>query len=306
MMGRARYLSDIRTKSAPAFRLKATFSFTGKDLESAQGTYTEIWISGEQWRRETVVNAFHRIEVGTPNRIWRLDNSTNLPDTATRLPGLFNIFPPASESLEFDSITPTSDQRLEEECVTTKPGSHQERSAFCFEKKSGALLEVAVPEIRPMNANTYSCIYGTFRKFGDYLFPREMACFKDKHRMLEAKIEEITAEPSPDADLFKPPPGAIELGNCSTKQTHPTVTSSVDPVFPSSGPGIQPESNSVTLTVLVDMKGKPQDVTVTESGGKSFDESALKAVRQWRFQPGTCNGEPIPTQIGVVVKFSKF
>ena len=43
LMERARKLSDIRSKGAPAFRLKATFSFAGKDLDTLQGTYTEIW-----------------------------------------------------------------------------------------------------------------------------------------------------------------------------------------------------------------------------------------------------------------------
>jgi TonB family protein len=299
MMNRARHLSDIRSKNALAFRLKATFSFTGKDLESAQGTYTEIWISGEQWRRETVVNDFHRVEVGTRNRIWKLDNSSDVPETAARLPGLFNIFPSASAALEFDSITPTSGQKVEEECLTTKPGSHQERSAFCFEEKSGALLEVAVPDIRPMNSNTYSCLYGTFRRFGDYSFPREIACFKDKHRMVEAKIEEISAEPSPDAALFQPPAGAIELGNCPTRPTAPKATRQESPSI-SWG-----DSKSVMLALVVGTKGKPQNVTVLESGGKHVDDAARDAVSQWRFIPATCNGEPIPAEINIRFDFGR-
>jgi hypothetical protein len=58
LMERARHLSDIRAKNAPAYRLKATFSFMGKNLENLQGTYTEVWVSDSQWRRETVVSNF--------------------------------------------------------------------------------------------------------------------------------------------------------------------------------------------------------------------------------------------------------
>lgn len=74
LMQHARQLSDIRSSGAPAFRLTATFSFVGDDLEAVQGTYTETWASDSQWRRETVVNNLRRIEVGAPSRLWLLDS----------------------------------------------------------------------------------------------------------------------------------------------------------------------------------------------------------------------------------------
>jgi hypothetical protein len=43
MLGRARQLSDIRSPNSPGFRLDVTFSFVGRDLETSQGTYTEVW-----------------------------------------------------------------------------------------------------------------------------------------------------------------------------------------------------------------------------------------------------------------------
>jgi len=294
-MQRARQLSDIRSPKAPAFRLKATFSFIGKNLETARGTYTEIWISGSQWRRETIVNDIHRVEFGTANRIWRLDNSTDFPEVATRLPDLMNVFPQASPTFEFESITDTTDQKIAEQCATTKAGSRQEKYRFCFEQKSGVLLAKLSPEIRPKNMTDYSCFYGIFRKFADFWFPREMACLEDKHRTLEAKVEELSLEPSPDAALFKPPPGALEL--CSTKPVNPTVLSSVGPSISSN------RERMVILRVSVDAKGKPQDMTVSESGGKGLDESALEAVGKWRFKPATCNGEPIPAQINIRFSF---
>jgi TonB family protein len=141
----------------------------------------------------------------------------------------------------------------------------------------------------------YSCFYGIFRKFADFWFPREMACLEDKHRTLEAKVEELSLEPSPDAALFKPPPGALEL--CSTKPVNPTVLSSVGPSISSN------RERMVILRVSVDAKGKPQDMTVSESGGKGLDEAALEAVGKWRFKPATCDGEPIPAQINIRFSF---
>jgi TonB family protein len=302
LMSKARHLSDIRAKNAAAFHLKATFNFVGKDLESTQGTYIEDWVSDSQWRRETVVNDLRRIEVGTTNRIWTLDSSKDFPETATRLPALVNIFPPVSSTFEFDSIADNTDQKPPEHCATTKRGSRQEQYRFCFDQKSGALLAKLSPEIRPKNMTDYSCFYGIFRKFGDFWFPREMACFEDKHRRLEAKVEELSPAPSPDAALFKPPPGAIERGLCSGTSTPPVQTLSPEPGFPT---GFESKDSFVVLSLIVDTQGRPQNLQVNQSGGKEFDDKALVTVQKWRFRPATCDGDPMPMAIEVEVDFNR-
>ncbi len=302
LISKARDLSDIRAKNAPAFRLKAIFTFTGKNLENAQGTYTEDWASDSQWRREIVVQDSHRIEVGTLNRIWTLDSAADLPEVATHLPDLMNMFHSLSATLEFESITANPDQKPAEQCATTKRGSQQEQYKFCFDQKSGALLATLSPDIRPKNMSDLSCFYGIFRKFGDSWFPREMACLEDKHRQLQAKVEELSAEPSPDPSLFKPPPGAIELGRCSGISTQPVGTLNPEPRFPT---GVRGNTASVALSLIVDTKGKPQHIRVSQSGGQGFDEAAVATVeQQWRFKPATCDGEPMPKEIGVILKFT--
>lgn len=49
LLDRTRQISDIRAQNAPPFRLSLTFSYTGKDLETMKGTYTEFWMSNTQW-----------------------------------------------------------------------------------------------------------------------------------------------------------------------------------------------------------------------------------------------------------------
>ncbi len=300
LMDKARHLSDIRAQNAPAFRLKATFSFVEKDLEKVQGTFTETWISDSQWRRETVVKDFHRIEVGTPNRAWTLDNSKDFPETATKLPALMNIFPSQPAKFEFESVTDT-DTKPPEICATTKPGSQHERYRFCFDPESGALLAKLSPDIRPKGTSDYTCFYGVFHRLGVSWFPTEMACFKDKHRELEAKVDELIAEPSPDSALFKPPAGAMEIGRCMGTLSPPVASVNPAPNYPSGGQ----QSSYVTLLLIVDTQGRAQDLEVLRSGGKDFDNEALKMVQKWRFKPATCDGDSMPTKIAVQVDFHR-
>jgi TonB family protein len=59
----------------------------------------------------------------------------------------------------------------------------------------------------------------------------------------------------------------------------------------------------VVLWLIVDSQGTTQDVRVSRSLGKGLDEQAVKAVRSWRFEPATLNGQPVPVQINAEVSF---
>jgi TonB family protein len=300
LLTRARGFSDIRTNRAPAFRLRATFAFVGKDLEKKEGSFTEVWVSGAEWRRETVVGDVRRVEVGGRNRRWLLDSGGDFPDTAAGLPDLINIFPAANRTFDFESITSGKDEKSTAECAITKPGRRNEKSAFCFDKKSGALTEKLWPEVRPMNIVSDSCLYSIFRKFGEFWFPREMACFEESHKKIDVTVEELALEPAPDTALFTPAVGAKELAECQGMQVPPLIEDKAQVYFPKGeGPGFNP----VLLSLVVNREGAVEDLKVKRSGGPKFDEQALKAVRRWRYKPGTCDGEAMPIAINVEIDF---
>jgi len=56
-----------------------------------------------------------------------------------------------------------------------------------------------------------------------------------------------------------------------------------------------------SLSLVIDSKGKPQNVRALRPGRKSYVELAISAVRNWRFKPATCKGDPIQVQINVEV-----
>jgi TonB family protein len=61
--------------------------------------------------------------------------------------------------------------------------------------------------------------------------------------------------------------------------------------------------SDVTLKIEVDAEGKVTKAEVTNSGGGGFDEEALKAVRQSRFEPAQRDGQNIPAQFTYVYRF---
>jgi protein TonB len=60
----------------------------------------------------------------------------------------------------------------------------------------------------------------------------------------------------------------------------------------------------VLLAVLVDAAGRPESVEVqTSSGFDSLDAAAVAAVKDWEFEPGRRDGEPVASRVEVPIQF---
>lgn len=61
---------------------------------------------------------------------------------------------------------------------------------------------------------------------------------------------------------------------------------------------------TVRVRVLVGEDGRPQEVTIGKSSGESaLDESAMEAVRRWRFEPAKRDGVPVRAWAIIPVEF---
>jgi TonB family protein len=70
--------------------------------------------------------------------------------------------------------------------------------------------------------------------------------------------------------------------------------------------GVQDQRSSVELSMVIDIKGNPQDLKITRSGGKQFDDAVMAAVHGWRYWPATCEGKPMPSAINVEFQFHAY
>jgi TonB family protein len=60
---------------------------------------------------------------------------------------------------------------------------------------------------------------------------------------------------------------------------------------------------AVLVSVVIDATGTPTNIQVIRPLGLGLDQKAIEAVSQWRFQPGTKDGEPVPVQAQIEVTF---
>ena len=83
----------------------------------------------------------------------------------------------------------------------------------------------------------------------------------------------------------------------------PVVVEAVTPVYPDSALALG-LTGRVEVRARVDTLGRVLRVEVTRSAGAAFDSSAVEAVRQWRFRPGTQNGRPVAAWVRLPVQFT--
>lgn len=60
---------------------------------------------------------------------------------------------------------------------------------------------------------------------------------------------------------------------------------------------------SVSLRYTIGADGKTRDIEVIGGSGKPFSTHAVIAVREWRFEPATLGGDPVPFTIEHSIDF---
>jgi TonB family protein len=308
MIERAKQLSDIRAEGAPAFRLKLNFKAIKEEGSVLEGTYTEVWASKTQWRRETVVGDFRRTEVAAGQKRWLLESSKTLPERIGDLPAISEIGRFRPEAWKPEKIENRKLNGLSARCVETEPevragfhvatsrdsGSVGEVSALCFDRSSGVLVAEIEPVHMVNGIGDTSCLFSDYQKFGDRVLARSYECVEDGHPRLEARIVELVAEPNPDPELFARPNGARESTRCPDPIRPPRVVHQAEPDTPV-GSGV------VAITMSIGIDGAPHGLSVVSSPNPKLEKAALEAVRQWRFRPATCDREPVEMKIAVEV-----
>jgi protein TonB len=96
-----------------------------------------------------------------------------------------------------------------------------------------------------------------------------------------------------------PPARVVRIGG---QIAQPRIIRKVEPVYPDLA--IQSRIGAlVILEAEVDVRGHVKNVKVLR-GHPLFDESAMQAVKQWRYQPLLLNGEPTGFILTVTVTFN--
>jgi protein TonB len=83
----------------------------------------------------------------------------------------------------------------------------------------------------------------------------------------------------------------------------PISVKRVEPLYPDIARKARIEG-IVILETIIDRDGNVTDVRVLKGLPLGLDQSAVEAVKRWKFKPGTLNGQPVPVIFTLTVNFT--
>lgn len=87
-----------------------------------------------------------------------------------------------------------------------------------------------------------------------------------------------------------------------TTGQQPKVLTRIQPDYPELA-RIARLEGEVILEVVINEEGKIESIKVLNSSNNLFNDAAIKAVTQWRFEPGTINNRPVKAYYLLTIKF---
>jgi TonB family protein len=123
---------------------------------------------------------------------------------------------------------------------------------------------------------------------------RETSPLATRAALIREELVRGLAPRAPDGPVYETAP--------NNGVTPPRVLTKIDPAYPESArPG--KFSGSILLSAVVGTDGVPTGIELLQGSGFGLDEQAARALAQWRFNPGTMNGQPVPVRVKVEINF---
>ncbi len=117
----------------------------------------------------------------------------------------------------------------------------------------------------------------------------------------ELPVDDMTvlSEVPPPPPLEEPAPEVVEVGQVSP----PRVIQRVEPRYPRVALAARLQG-AVVLDLIIAKDGSVESIRVLNGLPMGLTESAVAAVRQWRFEPSTFRGRPVKVHYRLTVRFS--
>ncbi|HEX2714161.1 MAG TPA: energy transducer TonB, partial [Candidatus Acidoferrales bacterium] len=144
--------------------------------------------------------------------------------------------------------------------------------------------------------------YSEYIPWGGKVFPGVLRTTEGGKRVVEMRVEEISANASPDPAIYQPPPGSEAWAWCNNPDRG-RVLDRVQPVYPAQAK-LELRSGKVSVYAVIGVNGRLTNLRIARSAGPDLDNATLDAVKRWRYRPTSCNGVSIRDEVVIDVVYS--
>ena len=280
-----------------SFRMDANVRIDnfGKPLD---GVYSLLWNGPEQWREEITFPGYSEVQVGGKGVVFLKRSVDVLPyrisqlETALGFGSNFGVGRFDQSLMTNEKVKSVRQEKLAgetAECIKIVSSNKNTREV-CVDPLTGLA-----------NRQKQGLIDAEFAPIGSKIFPRSISLAKDGSRIVEIHITRFEAGQEFSPDRFVPPAGAVSGDGCMNPLRGAKIKD-VTPVYPQMAK-IAHIQGVVATEALIDKNGAFQNLRIVSSDNPLLSQSALDAVKQWRYQPATCNGRPVDTEAVIEVRY---
>ncbi len=112
----------------------------------------------------------------------------------------------------------------------------------------------------------------------------------------------VSAAPAASTKANEPAADRVGMGTNEIRVYPPRAVSAPDPEYTKIARKAQLQGTTI-LWMTVTPDGKASDILIQRPLGGGLDDMAVKAARQWRFNPAMKKGHPVAVQINVEMNF---
>jgi len=291
LIERASQVSLIASKTA--YHETVKFVIHQPSHTDVSGTFRRDYLDQMHYRERLISADYDEVLVVSGDKGWRNDPGLYPPATLIALkrhsPPLGAVLDIGSLNWKVETISRSNFGGTDLECIEYQ----QNAQTICF-ASDGTLATEKTPG--------QTTVYSQYQLFAGTKVPGHFDVTTSEGAHLEADVE---FSPGSDIrlEMFEPPLSAgltaVTPPVCPVGGRAPKLKTAADPAYPDGG-----KSGTVVLSVVVGTDGKTHDLRVVRSVAPANDREAIYAVKQWRFVPATCGGQPQNAQINVEVNFN--
>lgn len=258
------------------------------------GSYAYYW-APLRFREEIRFASYTRIRVGGPKGVWQSRSVDYEPEVISvwqRVPGLIDAFGLATNEAFGKARTIQTAGALEY-CTDTKQKSGWDSRRLCFDASTGVLRSIDYFHRTHISRVEYS----DFRPTDGKLIPYQTLVLRGQTVLMRVRLTSISSIAQVDPALFQPPANAVFWKTCERRNYQPPkLIHEVVPKYPL-GDRKNGKQGIVTFYGIIEPDGSLSHLVIIEHTSPDFDLAAVRALRQWRYQPATCGGKPLRQEV---------
>ena len=297
LLTKAVALENIRAADAKPFHVHLRVHTQRIVSKPTEGTYDEVWLGPNKWRREISFPGFTQVVVGDQNSAWLSRNLDFRPRLAYMISQAIDRFihPELLPKENIGSVRERKNKGVTLQCAELRSSSTVGRE-LCFDQ-SGAL----VSDESKSDSQGQNFEYADYTKFEGRIFPHSIRVNESGREILSMTAEDLSLPQDTPPKLFEHDLGAVQIAPCEQLPTN--LVKNVPPHYPEDARH-NGQQGAVILYAFLSADGQVSRVKVLQGLSPSLDQATIQAVQQWVYAPVTCGSLPLPTEVEIRINYT--